>query len=344
MEGSSVAAQQLAIQQPMGLLATEARFEAVYELLTRLAGRPDVTSTLNEVLAASVELVGADAGYIRLFDAEDVHPDVSRYPFVAQVGISDAYIEYFSSLPGPVDRDARGAVYSGKRVIVEDMTTHPSFAAHREVVIVEGYRSLQATPLMSQNGSRCVGVICTYFSDSYTPPDSVLDTLDLYAELAANAIDQQQQLAALAERDATLTALVDRQVAMLKHLQQRVLALEERAATFQPEDIRLVARAVRDELRRAAAEMSAADVELSTSPPTIDPEKFPYGFTCREMKVMLHAWQGLSDKQIAKEMGISRYTVAKHISAGMRKMNVETRTQASVLFEREALYKGYADD
>src|SRR6185312_995625 len=110
----------------------QTRFEAFYDVLTRLAARPTLAATLEEVLTASIELVGADAGYIRLFDPGDVDPEKSTYPFVVHQGISDRYVEYFSSLSQPVNSKSRDAVFHGRRVIIDDMTTHPAFAAHRD--------------------------------------------------------------------------------------------------------------------------------------------------------------------------------------------------------------------
>ena len=338
-----MAIERKARQHVSGLPGTEARFEALYELLTRLAARPSLASALNEVLLASLDLVGADAGYIRLFDPSDIQPELSLYPFVAHKGISDAYIDYFSSLPTPVDLKAREDVFNGRRVTIEDMFTHPAFLPHREVVLAEGYRSLQATPLMSQSGSRCVGAIHTYFFEVYTPPASVFETLDLYAELAATGIDRGQRLAALASRESMFAAVVDKQAATLKQLEEHLRLIEDLAFSLDPEEIRRTARALRDELRRATVEMSPAGFVRGTAPHA-DPELelHPHGLSSREMEVMVNVWRGLSDKQIAARMGISRFTVAKHLGTGMRKMNVETRTQASVLFEREALYKGFA--
>jgi DNA-binding NarL/FixJ family response regulator len=113
--------------------------------------------------------------------------------------------------------------------------------------------------------------------------------------------------------------------------------IQDRALSLHPDDILLTAQSLDDDLRRVQED--AAALLAGSMPGAGDLELHPYGLSSREMEVMVHVWQGLSDKQIALEMGISRFTVAKHLGAGMRKMNVQTRTQASVLFEREGLYK-----
>lgn len=50
--------------------------------------------------------------------------------------------------------------------------------------------------------------------------------------------------------------------------------------------------------------------------------------TPAQLKVLLFVRQGLLNKQIAYEMSISEATVKAHMTAIMRKLNVQTRTQA----------------
>ena len=258
-----------------------------------------------------------------------------------QKGISDAYVEYFSSLTQPVDPEARAHVFHGRPVMIDDMSTHPSFLAHREVVLAEGYRSLQSTPLIAQNGSPSVGALITYFYDVYTPPAAMSEALGLYAHVAASAIGREQQIAVLSSRESMLGALLEGQSARLQDFQDRTRMIESRASVLDAEGIRPAARALREEIRRARAEID--EVELGESHTRGNLQLHPYGLSSREIEVMANVWRGLSDKQIAIGLGISRFTVAKHIGSALRKMNVDTRTQASVLFERESLYKIVAD-
>jgi DNA-binding CsgD family transcriptional regulator len=300
---------------------------------------------LDEVLSAAMEVVGADGGYIRVFEPGHLEPENNPYPFVVHKGFSEAYISYFSALAQPVDRNARQAVFNGQRVIIEDMTTHPAFQAHHEVVLAEGYRSMQATPFMSQNGSGYVGVICTCFFDVYTPPFEALETLDLYAEIAATTVAQHRQVEELGRRDARLTEILEKQREALLHIRERVQAIEERALSQDPEDTRLLARGVSLEIERTTANLYVPDASGEESPELVaDSELNPYGLSSRELAVLVQVWRGLSDKQIALKLGISRFTVAKHLGTAMRKLNVESRTQASVIVEREGLYKAVAED
>jgi DNA-binding NarL/FixJ family response regulator len=323
----------------------EARFEALYDLFARLCACGSLNAALAEVLNASIEVVGADGGYIRVFEPGDIPPESNPYPFVVQRGFSEAYINYFSALAQPVDRNARRAVFNGQRVIIEDMTTHPAFLAHREVVLAEGYRSMQATPFMSGNGSVHTGGVVTCFLDVYTPPSEDLETLDLYAEIAASVVVQHRQVNELAQRDAKLIEVLEQQREALLQIREHVQAIEQRAPSLEPDEIRRRARVLSHEIDLTRANLHVPDTNDEESGQLVpDSERNPYGLSSRELAVLVQVWRGLSDKQIALELEISRFTVAKHLGTAMRKLNVESRTQASVIVEREALYRTFAEE
>ena len=56
--------------------------------------------------------------------------------------------------------------------------------------------------------------------------------------------------------------------------------------------------------------------------------------TSRQKEVLLHLSNGLSNKQIAYEMGVSEATVKLHINALLRHLHVENRTKAVVTAQR----------
>jgi PAS domain S-box-containing protein len=63
----------------------------------------------------------------------------------------------------------------------------------------------------------------------------------------------------------------------------------------------------------------------------------PYGLTYRELTILHLVADGSADKQIAEALGISTYTVNKHVANILGKMNAVSRTEAGVRAIREGM-------
>ena len=61
-----------------------------------------------------------------------------------------------------------------------------------------------------------------------------------------------------------------------------------------------------------------------------DPGEPYQPLSSREMEVLVHVTRGLSNKEIALLLGISHQTVKNHVTAILRKLGVEDRTQAAI--------------
>jgi DNA-binding NarL/FixJ family response regulator len=71
---------------------------------------------------------------------------------------------------------------------------------------------------------------------------------------------------------------------------------------------------------------------LATPPDTIG-----YDLTPRELDVLEHLANGLSNKHIAAELGLSSGTVRIHVSNVLAKLRVENRTAAAMLARDQGL-------
>jgi DNA-binding NarL/FixJ family response regulator len=65
--------------------------------------------------------------------------------------------------------------------------------------------------------------------------------------------------------------------------------------------------------------------------------KNPYGLTFREFTVLHLVANGAADKEIADQLGISTFTVSKHVANILGKMAASSRTEACVRALREGL-------
>jgi DNA-binding NarL/FixJ family response regulator len=63
----------------------------------------------------------------------------------------------------------------------------------------------------------------------------------------------------------------------------------------------------------------------------------------REMEVLILLTRGFSNKEIALSLGISHQTVKNHVTAILRKLNVEDRTQAAVYALRHGWVRLYGE-
>ncbi len=65
------------------------------------------------------------------------------------------------------------------------------------------------------------------------------------------------------------------------------------------------------------------------------PEEMLLPLSAREMEILQQIGKGLSNKEIARELGISRQTVKNHMTSILRKLSVEDRTQAALYALRQ---------
>lgn len=79
----------------------------------------------------------------------------------------------------------------------------------------------------------------------------------------------------------------------------------------------------------------------SLARPYSDPGEPFHPLSKREMEVLECVTQGMSNKEIATSLGISHQTVKNHVTAILRKLGVEDRTQAAVYALRRGWVRLY---
>ena len=111
----------------------------------------------------------------------------------------------------------------------------------------------------------------------------------------------------------------------------RILKSKEDEALAIVRDVTAAKRLEREEqLRRARDELEGTVEKVMLG-------KNPYGLTFREFTVLHLAADGEADKGIADQLGISTFTVSKHVANILGKMAAASRTEACVRALREGL-------
>ena len=154
------------------------------EWSTRLWRVRSLDEGLNEMLAAVIELLGAEKGYIQLLDDSG-----SKLVIAAQHGFEEDFLALLSEVSATDDYACARALRSGQRVVIEDVETDGAYAPFRANVRAAGFRSMISTPLVTASGTP-LGVASTHFRLVHRPAEQVLNRLDLYLRLASDFIQR----------------------------------------------------------------------------------------------------------------------------------------------------------
>ena len=172
------------------LVAEAEALARLYEASSRLWQVPSLREGLEEMLAATIELLGTDMGTIQLLDASR-----GGLTIEAQRGFAQDFLDSFRDVSAEDDLVCGRALRSGERLVIEDVETDPPYAPYREIARAAGYRGVQSTPLIGRGG-KPLGIISTYFRIPHAPDEQDLRRLDLYAQ-AADFIELQNRRSVL---------------------------------------------------------------------------------------------------------------------------------------------------
>jgi PAS domain S-box-containing protein len=188
------------LRKSEGQLAKKsAALARLHEVGSRLWVKHDLRQALDEIVVDAIELLGADMGAIRIFDAAR-----GVLKIEAQRGFTQEFLHRFSEVAlaeggSPCCR----ALRSGKRIVVEDVEADTAFMAFRPLARAAGCRALQATPIMNREGMP-LGTLATYFRSVHKPAEQDLHLLDLYVGQAAEIIERHRAEDALRESEERL--------------------------------------------------------------------------------------------------------------------------------------------
>ncbi|MEA3003917.1 MAG: two-component system, LuxR family, sensor kinase FixL [Sphingomonadales bacterium] len=152
-----------------------------FELSQGSAGGTDLALLLEEVLAATMAVQGADFGYVQLHDET-----TGTLRIVAHRGVGPAFLEHFAAM---ADTSASGLAFqAGEQILIEDVETDPGYAPHRTVASLTGYRGVLCTALVERGSGKRLGVLTMLFRKPCRPGEQDLRVADLFARQAADLV------------------------------------------------------------------------------------------------------------------------------------------------------------
>jgi hypothetical protein len=153
----------------------------LHEVTGRLRDLPSLSALLPRILDGALSLTDADFGTVQLLD-----PVARSLRIVTQSGFDPGFLEYFAVVENDHSAGGRAARQSAQ-VVIADVNADPGFAPHRDIAAVSGFRAVQSTPLADDAG-HLVGVVSTYFRRPHRLADLDLLIMELYADVAGEAI------------------------------------------------------------------------------------------------------------------------------------------------------------
>jgi len=170
--------------------------QRLHDLSTRLIFESDTQVLYDEILAAAIAIMQADAGSIQLLD-----PQTNNLISLVSQGLEPTLTNHFQFVNASSNTPCGIALANGARTFVDfDAPDVPdpdgSLKRHFDV----GLRSAQSTPLVTRSG-RAIGMLTTHWRDLHKPSDRELQFLDLLTRQAADLLERRQTEAALRESE-----------------------------------------------------------------------------------------------------------------------------------------------
>ncbi|MGF1937854.1 MAG: GAF domain-containing protein [Nostoc sp. ChiQUE02] len=176
--------------------------QRLHELSTYLASEDNIQVLYNEIMAAAVDLMQADAGTIQILEEETQY-----ILLLASQGLEQKTVEYFYRIDASSNTACGIALATRKRAIINyDVPASEDPGGSLQKLVEAGFLCGQSTPLISRSG-RAIGIVSTHWRKHHRPSDRELRFLDLLARQAADLIEQRQAEAALRESEAKYRSL-----------------------------------------------------------------------------------------------------------------------------------------
>jgi PAS domain S-box-containing protein len=171
----------------------------LHNVATRYVSQEKLNGILDEILDAARAVTHSTKGTLQIFDA-----GAGVLEIRAAKGFSNKWLDFFQTVHSQAATCGE-AMRTRERVVVPDIRQSPIFAGTPALAIQleEGVLAVQSTPLISRSGE-FLGMISTHFSETHTPKDREMHSMDLLARQAADLIERSRAEQALRQRELLL--------------------------------------------------------------------------------------------------------------------------------------------
>lgn len=196
----------LATSLTLYIWRTNRRLRRVLQESQQQAQREQSRGQVLEMLAHDAPLTDILEAIVRSVEAERptmlcsillLTPDGAHLSNGASSSLPDFYLAAIEGLAiGPMVGSCGTAAWTGERVVVEDIQSHPYWAPYRELAARAGLSACWSQPICAANG-QTLGTFGMYFAKVQAPIAQDIALIEAVADLAAIAIERARSQEAL---------------------------------------------------------------------------------------------------------------------------------------------------
>jgi PAS domain S-box-containing protein len=194
-ETAKVEAERALRKENLALAAEIKAMMRFYNASLILSQVKSVQEGLDEALAATIDVLGADMGNIQLLSSGE-----NFLRIVADQGFDQEFLDRFRAVCPEEGTSCGRAFRTGAVVVIEDIELDEGLAPYRAIVRDAGFRAVVSAPLINRRGE-VLGILSAHFRSPHRPSDGELRWLDLYWRRATDFLERFRHDQALRESE-----------------------------------------------------------------------------------------------------------------------------------------------